>query len=209
VAIEGAPGSGVSALARALAIATEATLVADPAPDNPFRDDFAKHPKRFAFQTQTYCLLARYRQQTELAQPNLFEPSGLVADYVFARDQLFARATLGADELDLYEKIHALLGARIPTPDLVVYLTADREVLRRRIRRQVSSSHRVIKLSVLDDLASRMDEFFFSYEDGPLLVINTSELDIVEQPSQLEELTEVIRKTRAGVHHYRPMQTRR
>src|SRR6185503_6923313 len=101
VAVDGPPGSGASAVAAALATATGAALLSDPAPGNPFRDDFARSPERFAFQTQTYCLLARYRQQAEIAQPDLFSPSGTVTDHVFARDQLFARVTLRPDELHL------------------------------------------------------------------------------------------------------------
>jgi len=208
IAVEGPPGSGVSALARALAAATDSTLVADPAPGNPFLDDYARDPVRFGFQAQTYCLLARYRQQLELAQPDLFSPAGIVADYVFARDALFARTTLTSNEYALYGKVHRLLTTRLPNPDIVVYLTANREVLRARIRRGIAASDRVIKLNVMDQLAEEMDNYFFSYDETPLLVINTSEFDIVEEPNQLEEFIEVIRKARAGVQHYRPIQNR-
>ena len=207
IAIDGPPGAGVSALAQALAAVTDATLVRDPAPDSPFLDDFARDPRRFAFQTQTYCLLSRYRQQVELAQPDLFAPTGVVADYIFARDAMFGRITLTSEEFALYRRIHELLDNRVPVPDLVVYLAADADVLRARARRIVPSSDRIIKLKVIDRLAAEMDEYFFSYEGGPLLVINTSEFDIVEHPNQLEEFIELIIKTRAGVHHYRPMQT--
>lgn len=209
VAIEGCPGAGVSALALRLAEETGSRLALDPGADNPFRDNFARDPGRFGFQVQTYCLLARYRHQVELAQPDLFGPAGIVADYVFARDAMFARVTLSADEYALYQRIHALLDPRLPTPDLVVYLTADREVLRTRVRRLVSSSDRVIKLNVIDRLAEEMDEYFFSYDAGPLLVINTSTYDFVERPEQLGEFIELIHKTRAGVHHYRPLQITR
>jgi deoxyadenosine/deoxycytidine kinase len=195
----------VSALARAVASATGSGLVTDPAASSPLRDQYAAHPARFAFQAQMHCLVARYQQQLELAQPDLFSPAGIVADYVFARDALFAEATLSADELTLYARIHDLLAPRIPSPDLVVYLTAPTEVLRARVRRFVASADRMIKLSVIDTLATAMDEYFFSYDGGALLVINTSELDIVERPHQLEELTEVIRRTRAGNHHFRPI----
>jgi deoxyguanosine kinase len=207
IAVDGPPGAGVTAMAHALVEATGAQLVADPGPGNPFRDDFARDPRRFGFQTQVYCLLTRYRQQVELAQPDLFGPGDLVADYVFARDAVYAGATLRPDEYLLYERIHGLLDARLPTPDLVVYLTADTDVLRARIRKQVTSADRVIKLGVIDELARAMDELFFSYADGPLLTINTSAIDIVENRDQLAELVEVIRRTRAGVHHYRPMAT--
>ena len=204
IAIDGPPGSGVTALARALVDVTSTKLVVDPAPNCPFLPDFAKDPQRFAFQTQVYCLLTRYRQQCELNQLELFAPSGAVADYSFARDALFARITLRPEEYGLYQRIHELLGAHIPTPDLFVYLTADREVLRARVRK-VATGDRIIKLSVLDELAVAMDEYAFSYEGGPMLVINTSEFDAVEHPQQLEEFIDVIQKTRAGSNHYRPI----
>ena len=201
VAVDGPPGSGASAVARRLAAATGATLYTDPAPGNPFRDDFARAPERFAFQTQTYCLLTRYRQQVELAQPDLFSPGGAVADYLFARDELFARVTLRTEELHLYQRIHQLLDARIPRPDLVVYVTAARDSLRARLRALGHSSDRVIKLSVFERLADLMDERFFVWDDGPLLIIDTtgagSPADF-ERTGRLDETIDVIRRTHAG-----------
>ena len=199
VAIDGLPGSGATALARSLAAASEAALYADPAPGNPFRDEFAHDPDRFAFQTQTYCLLTRYRQQVELAQPNLFSPSGAVTDYVFARDELFARVTLRADELHLYQRIHQLLDQRIPEPDLVVYLTGSREALRGRVRAAVPSSDRVIKLSVFDRLADVMDDYFLNYDRGPLLILDSSSIKSMEDPAAMEDAVSLIRRTEAGV----------
>lgn len=205
IAIDGPPGAGVSALARALADATGSELVSDPAPGNPFREQYAKNPARVAFQAQAHCLVARYQQQLELCQTDLLYPGGVVVDYVFARDALFAKVTLTAEEFGLYAKIHDLLAPRAPSPDLVVYLTAPTDTLKARIKRLVPSADRVIKLNVIDKLAAKMDEYFFSYDGGALLVINTEELDIVEKPEKLEELTEMIRKTRAGIHHVRPI----
>lgn len=205
IAIDGPPGAGVSALARAVAAAMGARLVTDPAAESPFREPYARAPGRVAFQAQMHCLIARYQQQQELAQPDLFQPAGVVADYVFARDALFARATLSPDELALYARIYEVIAPRVTSPDLVVYLTAPTETLRGRLRRLVPSADRIIKLNVIDRLAAEMDEYFFSYDGGPLLVINTAELDIVERSRELEELTDVIRKTRAGIQHFRPM----
>lgn len=203
VAVDGAPGSGASALARRLAAATGATLYADPAPGNPFRDEFARAPERFAFQTQTYCLLTRYRQQVELAQPDLFSPGGAVADYLFARDELFARVTLRAEELHLYQRIHQLLDGRIPQPDLVVYLTAARDTLRARLRGLGHSSDRVIKLSVFERLADLMDERFLAWDGGPLLILDTTAIGAAgaafEEPGRLDEAIDLIQRTRAGV----------
>ena len=207
MAVDGPPGSGASAVAGALAAATGAALIRDPAPGNPFLDEFARSPERFAFQTQTFCLLARYRQQVELAQPDLFARSGTVTDYVFARDELFARVTLRADELHLYQRIHQLLDQRLPQPDLVVYVTAAREVLRARLRAQVNSADRVIKLSVVERLAEEMDEYFLTYDQAPLLILDTTAvgapLGSPAASSQLDEAVAAVRRTRGGARCFR------
>jgi deoxyguanosine kinase len=203
VAVDGPPGSGASAVARALAATTGAALISDPAPGNPFRDDFARNPERFAFQTQTYCLLARYRQQIELAQPDLFS-CGAVADYVFARDELFARVTLRPDELHLYQRIHQLLDQRLPQPDLVVYVTAAREILRARLRAMVPSTDRVINLSIVERLAAEMDEHFLTFDQAPILILDTSvALAPLGSPAGagfLADAVEAVRRTRGGAH---------
>ena len=203
IAVEGPPGSGVTPLAQKLAQGLGARLVRDPTADNPFLDGFANDPKRFGFQAQLFMLLARYRQQGELNQGDLFQRGGVVADYLFARDRLWARLVLDADELRLYEKVYALLDAQVPRPDLVVYLTARPEVLRARIKRRVKPTDRVIEAGLIDEIAQSLSGYFFRYEDGPLLVVNTSEIDDVEGDF-LDEVIAVIRKTRTGVHHYIP-----
>ena len=203
IAVEGPPGAGVGPLAEKLAEGLGARLVRDPTADNPFLDRFSNDPKRFGFQAQVFMLLARYRQQGELQQGDLFQRGGVVADYLFARDRLYARLVLGADELRLYEKVYALLHAQVPRPDLVVYLTARPEVLRARIKRRVKSTDRVVEAGLIDEIAQSLSGYFFRYEDGPLLVVNTSEIDDVEG-TFLEEVIAVIRKTRTGVHHYIP-----
>lgn len=204
LAIDGPPGAGVGVLARSLAASLGARLVNDPTSENPFLDSFARDPKRFAFQTQLYFLLARYRQQMELAQGDLFHRGGVVADYSFGRDRLWARLTLSPDELALYEKVHTLLDARVSRPDLVVYLTARPEVLRNRLQRRVKPTDRVVEAGLIDEIAEAMSAFFFRYDDGPLLVVNTSEIDCVEDERWLDEIAAVIRRTRSGVNHYVP-----
>jgi deoxyadenosine/deoxycytidine kinase len=203
IAVEGPPGAGVTPLAQKLAQTLGARLVRDPTTDNPFLDGFANDPKRFGFQTQLFMLLARYRQQGELTQGDLFQRGGVVADYLFARDRLWAGLVLSADELRLYQKIYGLLDAQVPRPDLVVYLTARPEVLRARIKRRVKSTDRVIEAGLIDEIAQSLSGYFFRYEDGPLLVVNTSEIDDVEGDF-LDEVIAVIRRTRSGVHHYIP-----
>jgi deoxyadenosine/deoxycytidine kinase len=203
VAVDGPPGAGVGAVAERLARIAGARLVRDPTAENPFLEGFARDAKRYAFQAQLFFLLARYRQQGELAQGDLFAAGGVVADYCFARDRLWARLTLSADELALYEKVHGLLDARVPRPDLVVYVTARPEVLRARLQKRVKSTDRVVEAGLIDEIAASMSRFFFQYDESPLLVVNTSEIDHVEE-RHLDEIVAVIRRTRAGVTHYIP-----
>ena len=208
IAVDGPPGAGASTLARALAKKLGARLVEDPVRTSPLLADLAERPRRSAFQTQVYCLLARWQQQRELEQPELFGPQSIVCDYFFARDALFAAAVLSDDELHLYDKIAGLVGEPRLTPNLSVFVTADLSVLRSRVKRLVASADRVIKLSVLESLAASMNDWVFSYRRGPLLVINTSEFDF-ERNSQtagkIEELTEVIINAKAGTSHVRPL----
>ncbi len=204
IAVEGPPGAGVGTLAERLAAELDARLVRDPTGDNPFLEGFANDPRRYAFQAQLYMLLARYRQQGELGQQDLFARGGVVADYCFARDRLWAQLVLSAEEMSLYDKVHVLLGARVPTPDLVVYLTARPEVLRARLRRRVKATDRVVENGLVDEIARDMSAYFFRYTDGPLLTVNTSEIDYVEDGKALDEIVAVIRRTRAGTTHYNP-----
>jgi deoxyguanosine kinase len=204
IAVEGPPGAGVGTLAARLAAELNARLVRDPTGENPFLQGFANDPRRFAFQAQLYMLLARYRQQGELGQEDLFARGGVVADYCFARDRLWAQLVLSAEEMSLYDKVHALLGARVPRPDLVVYLTARPEVLRARLQRRVKATDRVVENGLVDEIARDMSGYFFRYTDGPLLTVNTSEIDYDEDGKALDDIVAVIRKTRAGTTHYNP-----
>ncbi|MBI4508786.1 MAG: deoxynucleoside kinase [Deltaproteobacteria bacterium] len=202
IAVEGPPGAGVGVVAERLSRTLGARLVRDPASENPFLGRFAAEPQRFAFQAQVFFLLSRFRQQGELLQEDLFSRGGVVADYLFTRDRLWARLTLSCEELALYERIHSMLGARVPRPDLVVYLTARPEVLRARIKQRVKETDRVIESGLIDEIAQAMSGFFFRYEDCPLLVVNTSEVDHVERV--LDDILAAIRRTRAGVTHFVP-----
>ncbi len=203
IAIEGPPGAGVSAVAERLAADLGARICRDGAGENPFLEQFSNNPAAFAFQTQVYFLLARYRQQGLLAQEDLFA-RGLVSDYLFVRDRLWARLTLSDAELALYDKLHALLDTRIPRPDLVVYLTARPEVLRARLQRRVRPTDRIVEAHLIDEISAAMSRFFFQYEESPLLVVNTSEIDYFENAKRIDELVAVIKRTKTGVNHYNP-----
>jgi deoxyadenosine/deoxycytidine kinase len=202
IAVEGPIGVGKSTLAELLAAELGARLVREQPDDNPFLAAFYKDPRRHAMSTQLFYLLQRYQQQGDLGQGDLFARGGVVADYLFAKDRLFASLTLSNDELALYERIYQMLKPRVATPDLVVYLQARPSVLLERIRRRGRAAERPIRPEYVDDVARAYAEFFFRYDEGPLLIVDASDIDFAGNPEHWAELSAVIRRTRAGVNHW-------
>jgi deoxyadenosine/deoxycytidine kinase len=205
IAVDGPIGVGKTALAEILARRLGARLVSEPA-DNPFLAGFYQDPRRYAFQAQLFYLLSRYHQQGELLQEDLFSTGGVVTDYLFQRDRVFAQLNLSESELALYDKVYRLLHAAAPRPDLVVYLTARPEVLQERVARR--GAGRTLPAAYISEVARSYAEFFFHWQECPLLVVNTSEIDFVESPADQDDLVAVIRRTRAGTSHYNPLGSR-
>src|SRR5262249_23056885 len=162
---------------------------------------------RYAFPTQLFFLLTRYRQQQELAQQELFRQS-IVVDYLFAKDQIFAQINLDADELALYRQLYSLLDARLPKPDLVVYLQARVDVLLERLHKRAHDYERYVTRDYLERIAEAYKEFFFYYDDTPLLVVNCSEIDFVAHSDDMRDLIREIREMGPGVQHYIPLGSR-
>ncbi len=204
IAIEGPIGVGKSSLAKALAAEFGARLVREEGEANPFLDRFYEDPRKFAFQTQLFFLLSRYRQQRELAQGDLFE-QGVVSDYILAKDKIFALINLDEDEVTLYESIYKLLATTVPHPDLVIYLQARPEVLLNRVRKRGIAYERNISLDYLKTLSDAYNEYFFHYNETPLLVVNTSEIDFVERPRDLDHLVREVKRMKRGTQHYIPL----
>lgn len=206
IAIEGPIGVGKTTLAQLLGDRMGARLVLEPVEENPFLAGFYADRRKHAFQTQVFFLLSRFQQQQALAQGDLFGQS-TVADYLFAKDRIFASMTLSADELTLYERVFDLVGPRVVKPDLVVYLQARTEVLGARIRRRGREFERHLDAGYLDALSRAYNDYFFHYEDTPLLVVNASDLDL-EDAAQADALLNVIRRHRKGTSHYVPLGTK-
>lgn len=202
IAVEGPIGVGKSSLAEILAQSLGARLVSEDPGGNPFLASFYRDPKRYALSAQLFFLLQRYGQQADLAQGSLFEPGGLVADYLFAKDRLFATLTLSPDELALYDRVYQALRPRVAAPDLVVYLQARTEVLLERVERRGRPEEKPIRREYLREVAKAYSEFFFAYNDGPLLIVDASEIDFVGNEEDRAALLEVIAQTRAGVNHW-------
>ena len=208
IAVEGPIGVGKTALARRLATEFGSQLLLEQqGEENPFLRKFYEDPEKHAFQTQLFFLLERYRQQRTIEQLDLFS-KGTVADYMFARDAIFAQVTLNPDEFRLYQQIYELLDRQLPRPDLVVYLEARPEVLQRHLRKRHRDYERAITPEYLGRLTEAFRNFFHHYTEAPLLVVDCSDIDFVEHGGDLADLIKEIRATRQGVQHFIPLGSR-
>ncbi|HEX9661935.1 MAG TPA: deoxynucleoside kinase [Candidatus Binatia bacterium] len=207
IVVEGPIGVGKTSLARILATELQARTVFERVEDNPFLPKFYKARETYAFQNQTFFLLNRYHQQLELCQQDLFNHN-TVADYLFAKDTIFAALTLSNEELKLYQQIYALLTTRVPKPDLVVYLQARPEVLYKRVKKRDKSFERGVTFEYLAEVAQAYNRFFFNYDETPLLVVNTSDIDFVASSKHLADLIKEINNMGSGTQHYIPLGSR-
>lgn len=203
IAIEGPIGAGKTALAQLLAGQLKARLVEEPGADNPFLEKFYFDVQAYAFQTQLYFLLARYRQQIEIAQPDLFQ-SDIVSDYFFEKDQIFAALNLSEHELALYERVYQHLVREVRKPDLVIYLQARTDVLLARIRQRNRPFESAIDPEYLNALNNAYNRFFLHYEGVPLLIVNTEQTDFASGREALADLMREIHSTRSGRRFYAP-----
>lgn len=204
IAIEGPIGVGKSSLADLLANELNGRTLIEEVDGNPFLPNFYADIKKFAFQTQLFFLLSRYQQQKEMFQQELFN-STVISDYLFAKDRIFAYLNLDENELSLYEQVYRLLDTRIPKPDLVIYLQASTEVLLDRIGRRNKDYEKGVKEEYLEKLIDAYNRYFFYYNDTPLLVVNTTEIDFVNNPADLSNLVKEIKQMRGGSQHYIPL----
>jgi deoxyguanosine kinase len=195
-AIEGVIGVGKTTLARLLQPSFESNVLLEVFEENPFLSDFYADRQRYAFQTQIFFLLSRYRQQSA-AVPNMVATGKhLISDYTFEKDSLFARINLVGDELQMYYRVHEALGEKIQRPDLLVYLRADTDVLMARIAQRDRPYERQMQREYIDQLNVAYDTFFLEEKEhpSPVLVIDTNHLDFVNRPEDLRKVDHRIRQ---------------
>ena len=208
IAIEGPIGVGKTSLADILAKKLNSRLVLEGVIDNPFIHDFYKDMSKYALQTQMFFLLSRYKQQQELVQNDLFQ-QGIVSDYVFAKDRIFANLTLDDNELKLYEQIHGILTGNVLKPDFVIYLQASTDVLLKRISMRGRKFENQITGDYLAELNQAYNYYFFHYSDTPLMVVNTNEIDFVHRDADLDDLLKHMEKVTSGTTYYQPVSIKR
>lgn len=204
IAIEGPIGVGKTALARRLADSLSATLVLEEVEENPFLERFYRDGRSAALPAQMFFLFARARQIQDLRQSDLFS-SVQISDYLFTRDRLFAELNLDPEELKLYDQIADSLAVEAPVPDLVIYLQASVDSLLRRLVRRNSSYDRYVERAYLEKLTEAYARFFHAYDDGPLLIVNASQIDPVNNDADYQQLFQQIERTTGGRHFFNPV----
>jgi deoxyguanosine kinase len=201
IAVEGPIGVGKTSLAKRLAESFNYDILLERSEDNPFLDRFYHNPRQMALATQLFFLFQRAQQIQELRQDDLFEPVR-VADFLMEKDRLFARQNLDADEFRLYENVYNHLTIDAPVPDLVIYLQAPVEVLMQRIQQRAIPAEQLIQEQYLVNLTRAYTEFFHYYNSSALLVVNSSELDFVNNDADYSLLLNHIRTIRKGSRNY-------
>ena len=204
IAIEGPIGVGKTSLAQLLSKELGARLVLEDFEDNPFLPDFYNDPETFGFQTQLFFLLQRYRQQQDLRQVDMFQKL-LITDYMFVKDRLFASLNLGDKEMQLYDTVASLLERNIIRPDIVIYLQADTDVLMKNIEKRGRNMEKNVTWEYIDALNQVYTEYFFRYQDTPLVIINTNNIDFVENENDLKEVIDYIRQPVSGTKFFNPV----
>jgi len=207
IVIEGPIGVGKTSLAKLLSKEFNARCILEKAEDNPFLSYFYEDRKKYAFQTQIFFLLNRFQQQKEIAQLDLFNQITL-CDYFFDKDRIFASINLDDHELALYEQVFHLLNGQIPSPDLVIFLQANPERLIHRIKSRNVSYEKNMDLEYLKTLMEAYNYYFFHYDQTPLLVVDTSEIDFVNRKEDLDQLLREIKQMKKGTWYFIPMRSK-
>ncbi|MFT5233434.1 MAG: deoxyguanosine kinase [Candidatus Krumholzibacteriia bacterium] len=203
IVVEGVIGVGKTSLTKLLATRTDGRLNLEIVEENPFLSQFYTDRSTYAFQTQIFFLLSRYKQQQNLFQNDLFNAT-VISDYLFAKDRIFANLNLSDDELVLYNQLATILEQRVLKPDLVIYLQARTEVLQQRIQWRGRAFEQDMDDGYLNALNGAYSYFFHHYQESPLLVVNTDNLDFVNVPADFDLLYGHIQQQFTGTRYFAP-----
>jgi deoxyguanosine kinase len=203
IAVDGPIGVGKTTIAKILTNHYSGRLVLENHEENPFLSVFYKDREKFAFQTQIFFLLSRFKQQQELLSGELIA-SRVISDYFFGKDRIFATLNLNRDEFALYEHIASLFEKNIPLPDLVLYLTATPQILMKRINDRNLPHEKNIDIDYLNRVCESYSKYFFHYNLTPLLVVNTENVNFATEPGQFEYLVEKIENMEQGTSYLVP-----
>lgn len=204
IAIEGVIGAGKTALAKKLKARLDSKFILEQFEANPFLENFYNDRKRFAFQTQMFFLINRFKQQEELNQEDLFT-NYIVCDYTFDKDKIFAYLNLSGEELKLYQTVFPLLSRNLRKPDLVVYLQSSIDRLMFNIKKRSRAIERNLTRSYIEELSDAYNHFFFRYNSTPLLIVNSTEIDFVNNEEDFDELfRQIFREDRGVIEYFKP-----
>ena len=206
ISIEGSIGVGKTSLANIIAKKLDAKLVLEKFEENPFLKDFYQNQDRHAFQTQLFFLLSRYSQHQDLKQVDIFSKI-ILSDYMFIKDRLFACLNLNDREMVLYDSIAKILEKDIVYPDLAIFLQADTDKLMSNIKKRGREYEENMDWNYIDSLNQVYNEYFFRYDKSPLLIINTNEIDFVNNNEDLEGIMNFLKEPIKGRKYYNPIKS--
>jgi len=203
IALEGPIRVGKSTLAKIIAEKLNGQLIVEPE-NNHFLNAFYEGERGAAFQAQFEFLIQRYEQLRALeAGPN--SRKTIVADYIFEKDKLFACINLTDDELAVYNRYYNVFRSQLPTPDLVIYLQATPEVLKKRMKKKNAAGEKAVSDDYIEEVSKAYEHFFFHYTSSDLLVVNTSDIDFVDRNEDLQELLRRLTEPIKGTQYFLPL----
>ena len=203
IVIEGVIGVGKTSLCRLLSEQLNGRYILEDYESNPFIEDFYRSPRAYAFKTQLFFLISRFKKQLEMPLPDLFH-SPLIVDFIFQKDRIFASINLDDYELELYNTLWNVLEPKIRPPELVVYLQASTKRLLERIKRRGRNYEQDISYEYLEALNNAYNEFIFHYYTAPVFIVNTDDVDFVKSPLHLADLVSKIIAPHSGITFYHP-----
>ena len=206
ISIEGSIGVGKTSLANMISADLKAKLILEKFEENPFLKDFYGNQDRYAFQTQLFFLLSRYSQHQDLRQVDIFSKI-LISDYMFIKDRLFAALNLNDREMVLYDKVAKILEKDIVYPDLAIFLQADTDKLMSNIKKRGRQYEQDIDWNYIDSLNQVYNEYFFRYDKGPLLIINTNDIDFVNNKDDFKGILNFLNEPIKGRKYYNPIKS--